>query len=285
MTAPAPARHYSDVNTRYVRPAAVADAFYPARTSHLKRMLDEIITRARRPGEPLPITPKALVVPHAGYIYSGHFAALAYLRLAAARTNITRVVLLGPSHRVPLRGLALPGWTHFQTPLGDVPVDQGCVAVARWIPYLTEQPPVHEFEHSMEVQLPFLQTVLEDFQIVPIAVGEAAPGDVADVLEEFWYGPETLIVVSTDLSHYLPYAAAQRRDEETVRRILALDPAIEHDRACGASPLNGFLVAAKRHGLQPRLLGQGNSGDTAGESDRVVGYAAIAFEEPPSGGR
>lgn len=264
---------------RFVRPPAVAEAFYPARTSNLKRMLAQFLEVAATQVNPEDPAPKAVLVPHAGYVYSGSTAALAYARIAEHRDQINRVVLVGPAHRLAFRGIALPGWTAFSTPLGEVEVHQPSVALARWLPYVVELPEAHKLEHCLEVQLPFLQTVLGDFEIVPLVVGQATATNVAVALEEFWDGPETLVVISSDLSHYLPYSTAQTTDAETVRRILALEPTLEHDRACGATPVNGMIVEARKHGLRPRLLGNCNSGDTAGGKDRVVGYTAISFED------
>lgn len=225
--------------------------------------------------------PKALIVPHAGYIYSGATAALAYAQLASVRSTIRRVVLLGPVHRVPVRGLALAGASAFATPLGDVPVDQAAIALLSSLPQVVVSPAAHALEHSLEVHLPFLQSVLENFSLVPLAVGNATPGEVAQVLEALWGGPETLIVISSDLSHFLPYRTAQALDGETAQRILAMDGPLTHAQACGGTPINGLLLAAQNHHLKPRLLGLCNSGDTAGDRSRVVGYAAFAFSEAP----
>jgi hypothetical protein len=224
-----------------------------------------------------------LLVPHAGYVYSGAIAAAAYAQLAGARGRIRRVVLLGPTHRVALRGLAAPLATAFRTPLGAVPIDGAALAALDDLPQLLRSDAAHAQEHSLEVQLPFLQQVLGDFSLVPLAVGDARPQDVAEVLERLWGGAETLIVISSDLSHYLPYAQARARDRATLARVLQLDPLLSHDEACGATPLAGALLAARRHGLQARLLDLRNSGDTAGDRDRVVGYAAVAFDVPPAG--
>jgi AmmeMemoRadiSam system protein B len=224
--------------------------------------------------------PKVLIVPHAGYIYSGPMAARAYAQLAALRDTVRRVVLLGPVHRVPVRGLALPGSAAFATPLGEIEVDQDAVAVLKPLRQVVVSPAAHALEHSLEVQLPFLQSVLDDFKLLPLAVGDAEPHEVAEVLEALWGGPETLIVISSDLSHYLPYAAARDIDGQTVERILALDGPLSHEQACGGTPINGLLIAARRRHLQPQLLGLCNSGDTAGDRQLVVGYAAITFTEP-----
>lgn len=264
-----------------VREPAVAGAFYPGRAPVLRSMVHTLLTDAA-PGQNTPAgtTPKAIIVPHAGYIYSGATAALAYAELAAARTTIHRVVLLGPVHRVPVRGLALPGVERFATPLGDITLDQAAIARIRHLPQVVESAPAHAHEHALEVQLPFLQAVLDDFTLVPLAVGDASAAEVAQVLELLWGGPETLIVISSDLSHFLPYPAAQQTDRGTAQDILDLNPTITHAQACGGTPVNGLLLAARRHGLQARLLGQCNSGDTtAGDKQRVVGYGAFAFTQ------
>jgi MEMO1 family protein len=216
-------------------------------------------------------------VPHAGYVYSGSTAALAYARLSAVRSTIRRVVLLGPVHRVPVRGLALPGVDRFATPLGEVALDRDAIATIRGLPQVVESPAAHAQEHSLEVQLPFLQAMLDDFSLVPLAVGDATAAEVAQVLEMLWGGPETLIVISSDLSHFMSYDAARKFDQATARDILDLRATVTHAQACGGTPVNGLLLAARNHRLQPHLLGQCNSGDTAGDKQRVVGYAAFAF--------
>src|SRR5690606_8138809 len=202
-------------------------------------------------------------------------AASAYGRIAPARTRIRRVVLLGPVHRVPVRGLALAGVEAFDTPLGRVPVDAEACARLRTLPQVAESPAAHGLEHSLEVHLPFLQRLLEDFSLVPLAVGDASAEEVAQVLDLLWGGDETLIVISSDLSHYLPYAEARSVDAATARRIVALDSAIAHEEACGGTPVNGLTLLAKRRGLRIELVDLRNSGDTAGPRDRVVGYGAF----------
>ncbi|MGA8032550.1 MAG: AmmeMemoRadiSam system protein B, partial [Casimicrobiaceae bacterium] len=221
--------------------------------------------------------PKALIVPHAGYAYSGTTAAAAYARLAPARDEIRRVVLFGPTHRVPVRGLALPSARAFATPLGNVAIDRGAAEAALGLPQVCASDAVHAFEHSLEVQLPFLQGVLGDFEMVPFAVGDATAEEVAEVIEALWGGPETLIVVSSDLSHYHRYADAQAIDRATADAILGLWPSLDHEQACGATPVNGLMLSAREHGLSAELLGLCNSGDTAGDRSRVVGYASFAL--------
>lgn len=260
-----------------VRQAAVAGAFYPGQGPALADNVRALLARAQPDAERHAGLPKALIVPHAGYIYSGATAARAYARLSAGRQTIRRVVLLGPVHRVPVRGLALAGADSFATPLGTIEVDQAAIAAITGLPQVVLSPPAHAMEHSLEVQLPFLQTVLEDFKLVPLAVGDATADEVAEVLERLWGGAETLIVISSDLSHFLPYRSAQAVDRQTVQSILALDARLTHEQACGGTPVNGLLQAARHHHLRPRLLELCNSGDTAGDKNRVVGYAALAF--------
>jgi AmmeMemoRadiSam system protein B len=265
-----------------IRQPAVAGAFYPGQASALTSTVNSLLAAARGdlPANDTLTAPKVLIVPHAGYIYSGAMAARAYALLPGMRETVRRVVLLGPVHRVPVRGLALPGASAFATPLGEIGIDAAAVAALADLPQVVVSPAAHALEHSLEVQLPFLQSVLDDFKLLPLAVGDATPEEVAQVLEALWGGPETLIVISSDLSHYLPYEAARQIDSETVERILALHGPLSHEQACGGAPINGLLRVARRHQLQPQLLGLCNSGDTAGDRQRVVGYTAIAFSEP-----
>jgi AmmeMemoRadiSam system protein B len=258
------------------RRAAVAGLFYPADrerlTAAVERLLHGAGTRAQR-------APKALIAPHAGYVYSGPIAASAYALLASARSTIRRVVLLGPTHRVAVRGLAVPTVRRFATPLGPVELDAAALAALRTHPAVVVSDEAHALEHSLEVHLPFLQTVLDEFRLVPLAVGDAAPESVAEVLDTMWGGPETLIVVSSDLSHYLEYAEAAEIDRATCDAILDLSTHIDHDQACGATPVCGLAVAARRRKLRPELVDLRNSGDTAGDKSRVVGYGAFAYYE------
>ncbi len=245
-----------------VRPAAVAGSFYPADPLELRETVARLLAAAP-PGPP----PKAMIVPHAGYVYSGPVAASAYRRIAGEK--ISRVVLLGPSHFVYLRGVALPAAGAMRTPLGDVAVDD---------PGLRRDARAHASEHSLEVQLPFLQSVLPAFRLVPLAVGDGGPEEIAAALEPLWGGAETLVVVSSDLSHYLPYAEAQRADAASAKEILALGM-LRADDACGAAAVNGLLVEARRRKLRAEVIDLRNSGDTAGDRRRVVGYGAFAFYE------
>jgi len=260
------------------RPAAVAGLFYPGEARALARQVEQLLAGAGAPDDAP--APKMLVVPHAGYVYSGPVAAHAYARLARLRTRVRRVVLLGPVHRVPVRGLALPSVGAFETPLGRVELDRAAIDGLADLPQVVTSDAAHAQEHALEVQLPFLQAVLERFTLVPLAVGAAGTDAVAQVIERLWGGDETLLVISTDLSHYLPYARAQAVDRATAERIVRLDPQLDHDQACGATPLAGALVAARAHGLVPRLLDLRNSGDTAGDRSRVVGYCAVALAAP-----
>lgn len=264
-----------------VRQPAVAGSFYPANATILSGEVSRLLDAARSRAEIVTDSPKVLIVPHAGYIYSGSTAALAYAQLSAVRDSVRRVVLLGPVHRVPVRGLALAGATAFATPLGEIELDADATRLLADLPQVVVSAAAHAREHSMEVQLPFLQTVLGKFKLVPLAVGDATPAEVAEVLETLWGGPETLIVISSDLSHFLPYRDAQAIDQETARRIISLSGPITHDQACGGTPINGLLLAAKKRHLRPHLLGLCNSGDTAGDRGRVVGYAAFAFTQAP----
>ena len=264
-----------------VRHAAVAGSFYPAERAVLARALTTHLTRARADQpEDTGRVPKAVIVPHAGYVYSGPMAARAYARLEPGAGTIERVVLLGPTHRVPVRGLALPGVDLLRTPLGDLEVDAAGCARAAQLPQVVTSATVHELEHSLEVQLPFLSAVLGAVLLVPLAVGSASAQEVAEVIDALWGGPETVVVISSDLSHYLPQEVAVPKDEETLAQILSLDPTIRHDQACGATPLNGMLLAARRRGMRPEALGRCTSADTAGQPDRVVGYCAVALHEP-----
>lgn len=264
----------------HVRPAAVAGLFYPDDPRRLRDQLTEYLSAAAQ--DPA-LRPKALVAPHAGYVYSGPVAARAYALLRPWHAAIRRVVLLGPVHHVWVAGLALPGVDAFVTPLGQVMLDREAMAEVARLPGVEILPAAHAREHSLEVHLPFLQTALADFGLVPLAVGGADAEQVARVLDRLWGGDETLIVVSSDLSHYLPYDLARRIDDATAQAILALDDHLVGEQACGAHPLNGLLRCARRRGLTPHLLDLRNSGDTAGDRQRVVGYGAFAFTEAAHG--
>ena len=267
-----------------VRAPAVAGMFYPGESRELARSVAQMLGTAAHDA-PERAAPKALIAPHAGYIYSGPVAASAYALLAPARSRITRVVLLGPTHRVAVRGLALPGCSAFATPLGTVEIDAAAVEMLRALPQVKESAQAHALEHSLEVHVPFLQTVFEKFTLVPLAVGNASAQEVAGVLEALWGGPETLIVVSSDLSHYLSYGDAQAVDRATAKAILALAADISHEQACGATPVTGLTHVARARRLKPELIDLRNSGDTAGDKVRVVGYGSFAFYEEASDAR
>jgi AmmeMemoRadiSam system protein B len=271
------------MNMSSVRPAAVAGSFYPGDARTLARALDDLLATAPSPAGH--VLPKAVIAPHAGYIYSGLVAARAYAALAQGRGQIRRVILLGPVHRVPVRGLAAPGEqvTAFATPLGNVELDRDALDGIRCMPQVVASDAAHAYEHSLEVHLPFLQRVLGDFKLVPLAVGDASAVEVAEVLDKLWGGAETLIVVSSDLSHFLDYASAREADDGTAKRVLALDATITHEQACGGTPINGLLLAARRRHLSAELLDLRNSGDTTGPRDRVVGYASFAFSAHAAG--
>jgi len=252
--------------------------FYPGDARSLAAEVDDLLGGV---GEASPRLgfPKALIVPHAGYIYSGPVAAHAYAAIAPARGMVKRVVLLGPTHRVAVRGLALPTSDFFDTPLGRIPLDREVFDKTKDLPQVVRSDPAHAMEHSLEVQLPFLQRTLGEFSLVPFAVGMASVQEVAEVLERLWGGPETLIVISTDLSHYHRYDEARRIDGATLERIARFATDIHHEEACGATPLNGFLSVSKRKSLQVRLLAACNSGDTAGGKGQVVGYSSFGVHE------
>ncbi len=261
-----------------VRPAAVAGMFYPGEARALAAEVDDLLGGVEQTAPRLGY-PKALVVPHAGYVYSGGVAARAYDELAAARGSVRRVVLLGPTHRVAVRGLAVPSAQAFATPLGQVRVDRDAIASVRDLPQVVVSDAAHALEHSLEVQLPFLQEMLGDFALAPFAVGTAGVHEVAQVLERLWGGPETLIVISTDMSHYHAYEQARAIDGATIERIAGFATDIDHEEACGATPLNGLLLFSRQKNLLLKLLAACNSGDTAGGKDRVVGYSSFALYE------
>jgi AmmeMemoRadiSam system protein B/AmmeMemoRadiSam system protein A len=268
-----------------IRPAAVAGWFYPGNPRELEASVRRYLAKAvAESATEQGSVPKAIIVPHAGYMYSGPVAATAYARLAPARGTITRVVLLGPCHRVPVRGLALSGADAFATPLGDVPIDRDTCTRLAELRQVEVFDASHAQEHSLEVHLPFLQVVLGRFNLVPLAVGDATEMEVAEVLERAWDGPETLIVISSDLSHYLPYDAARAIDAATAQAIVRLDGgAIGRDQACGRVPVKGLLALARRKGLSVQQVDLRNSGDTAGSRDQVVGYGSwLFFEESPA---
>ncbi len=258
-----------------IREPAVAGSFYPNDPLLLQQQLESYLGAAEAGNA----TPKALIVPHAGYVYSGPTAACAYRQLESAQDIITRVILLGPAHKVGFQGLAVSSAQYFDTPLGLVPIDQDALDAILLLPQVHVLDEAHRQEHSLEVQLPFLQQVLGDqFKLLPLLVGETDNQSVAEVLDILWGGDETLLLISSDLSHYEDYKTAHRLDQATSEAIIQLNPdAIDYHQACGRSPINGLLLAAHRHHLKARVLDLSNSGDTAGSRDRVVGYGAYAF--------
>ncbi len=261
-----------------VRPVTVASLFYPDSPPELRAFISGALSAASAQipsGQP---APKAIIVPHAGYIYSGPTAGFAYATLKMARYN--RVVLLGPAHRVPFYGMALSGDDAFSTPLGEVPLDAVAREALLALPDMAVNNAAHAQEHSLEVQLPFLQSVLDDFLLLPICIGSVQPEAVQSVIETLWHDRGTLFVISSDLSHYHQYAEARVLDQDSIETILQMRAPLNHEQACGATGINALLPLALRFGLRPKLLDYRNSGDTAGDMDRVVGYASIAFFEP-----
>jgi AmmeMemoRadiSam system protein B/AmmeMemoRadiSam system protein A len=261
----------------------VAGLFYPGDESTLARDVRLFLQTAVSPAPTLlpNSSPKAIIVPHAGYVYSGSVAAAAYARIAALKGTISRVVLLGPCHRVAVTGVAIPSAsvTHFATPLGEIALDRTALDALRDLAQIVSSDAAHAQEHSLEVQLPFLQACLGDFQLVPLAVGRAGVDDIAQILDRLWGGPETLIVISSDLSHFHNYVEANQIDRASVAQIASLQPLTSFDQACGALPINGMIDVARRREMTIELLDQRNSGDTAGDKSRVVGYAAFALYE------
>ena len=257
------------------RSAAVAGTFYPDDAGILEATVRRMLAEA---GPGTAGHPKALIAPHAGYVYSGPIAASAYRQLDSVRNRISRVVLLGPAHRVYLHGMALPSVEVFTTPCGEVHLDMDAIECVLELGHTTISDEAHALEHCLEVQLPFLQAVLHEFLLVPIVVGDCAPEHVAAVLESLWGAEETLIVVSSDLSHYHPYEDAREMDARTSAAIVARSTQLTGEQACGAYAINGLMFAARTHDLNVSLLDVRNSGDTAGGQGEVVGYGAYALK-------
>ncbi len=257
-----------------IRNPAVAGTFYPDDPKQLRTMVKDFLSAAAATAS----SPKAINVPHAGYIYSGPIAASAYACVAKAADRIKRVVLLGPSHRMGFDGLAAHSAVAFVTPLGSIPVDRAAIETLLKLPQVHLLDEAHQLEHSLEVHLPFLQEILEDFILIPLAVGDAGPEEVSAVLDNLWGGGETLIVVSSDLSHYNDYETARKFDGKTAKAIEALRADdIKPEDACGYYPIRGLLIEARRHRMSVRVVDLRNSGDTAGPRDQVVGYGAFLF--------
>jgi AmmeMemoRadiSam system protein B/AmmeMemoRadiSam system protein A len=276
-----------------IRPAAVAGQFYPGTAHELTTTVETLLGDAAARIDADAPTPKAVIAPHAGYVYSGAVAASAYARLKPAADTITRIVLIGPCHRVPVRGFAVSSADAFRTPLGDIAVDTDLRARALALDGVAVFDATHAQEHALEVHLPFLQRLFPKAKVLPMVVGDATPDAVAAVLEALWGGPETLIVISSDLSHYLDYDTATAIDRKTCDAIEALDgAAIGRDQACGRVPVKGLLALAKRRGMAVETVDLRNSGDTAGPRGRVVGYGSWVFTEtvaddgtPPAPGK
>jgi hypothetical protein len=266
----------SGIDSTKIRPPAVAGLFYPDDPSQLRNAVSEYL---RQPSARSVVGAKALIVPHAGYIYSGAIAAAAYVQVAHQRREIRRVVLIGPSHYVYLLGMAVPAAEFFQTPLGMVPVALDLKAHLLALGLAIESDAPHANEHSLEVQLPFLQMLFDDFSVLPLALGSESPQAVAASLAEVWGGEETLVLVSSDLSHYLPYEAARELDSRTLAAIMRHDATLTGEQACGYVGINGLSLLARQRGLNISEIAHCNSGDTAGDRTRVVGYGAFALHE------
>jgi len=257
------------------RPPAVAGQFYPAESGRLRKMVRRYIEDA---GAVQGTQPKAIIAPHAGYVYSGPIAGSAYARLADPGGGIRRVILLGPAHWTPVRGLAASSSDAFATPLGLVMVDRIGLSDIVGLPQLTVYDEAHTREHALEVHLPFLQILFDSFEILPLVVGDATANEVVEILDRLWGGPETVVVISSDLSHYHDYKTAKRLDRTTATAIEELQP-LRANQACGLRAINGLLLAARQRGLTAKTVDLRNSGDTAGPRDRVVGYGAFVFQE------
>ena len=257
-----------------IRQPAVAGTFYPDSPGDLNQMISNLLSEA----DVNDLSPKALVVPHAGLIYSGPIAANAYRLLRSMAPAIRRVVLLGPSHRVPFHGMALPDCEAFATPLGQIPLDLDAMAALQSFNQVSVLDQAHKYEHSLEVQCPFLQSCLDEFKLVPIVVGDDSALSVAEVIEQLWGEQETLIIISSDLSHFHSYEEACYRDQQTAKAIEQLSSNLTGGQACGCNPLNGMLKVAQRRGMDVITLDVRNSGDTAGDKSRVVGYGAFVIQ-------
>ena len=267
-----------DLGNSSIRRPAVAGLFYPGDASELREMVSEYLRQgvARASGA---APPKALIVPHAGYIYSGGIAASAYATVAALRQSVRRIVLIGPSHRVYLRGMAVPAATSFATPLGRVEIDRELKAQLLQRDDVIEADAPHAQEHSLEVQLPFLQLMFDDFTLLPVVLGAIAPEHVGAALAQVWGDAATLVLVSSDLSHYHTYQEARQIDAATSAAILRRDTTLAGEQACGAVGINGLLHLAGQRQLAVAEIARCNSGDTAGDRSRVVGYGAFAVHE------
>ncbi len=276
----------SEVNRTETRPPAVAGLFYPADRQELGATVEGLLSEAREARQRAPSRPPfAIVAPHAGFVYSGPTAAQAYQYLARYRSQFQRVLILGPAHRVAFQGLAAPSAAAFRPPLGTVPIDTDAIATLNTLEQVTVRDDAHAGEHCIEVQLPFLQRSLDAFSVIPLIVGGATPGHVADVIRVMTAEPGTLVVISSDLSHYLDHESANQLDQQTLDAILRLDPnGIADAGACGRLPIKGLIEVARTAGLKATLIDYRSSGDTAGFKDREVGYASIWFQDPGTHG-
>jgi len=260
-----------------IRPAAVAGQFYPRSPAELHAFISQAMDNVGQDPQVNFTVPKALIVPHAGYVYSGQTAAYAYAAVKDA--GIKRVVLLGPAHRVAFYGMALPDSEAFATPLGNVLLDTEGMQSIQNFPHVGINDAAHVLEHSLEVQLPFLQSIFEDMALIPLCIGSVAVDFVIRLMERLWDNEDTMFVISSDLSHFHPYEEARKLDRLSIEQILSLQPGLSHEQACGATGINALLSIASKRGMQAQLLDYCNSGDTAGDKGRVVGYASVAFSE------
>lgn len=250
---------------------AVADMFYPADPERLHDWMQQHLVTSADPSHP----PRMLIVPHAGYRFSGDIAAQGYQLLT--KGIFKRVVVLSPAHRVFVQGIAVPTrWDAEATPLGNILLDKPAIESLLALPEVIAATEAHRQEHAIEVQLPFLQHQLGDFKLIPIVVGVSQPESVANALD-LLVDDETLVVVSTDLSHYLSQDIARQQDDDTIRQILQFHENLSGDQACGCYALNGALHWAHQQQLSIQLLAKCTSGDTCSDKSRVVGYAAFAL--------
>ncbi len=266
------------MNPSKIRPAAVAGMFYPDDPEDLRHMVSRFLKDAHHVVDEKPAKPRAIIAPHAGYIYSGPVAASAYSYVESMKDTINNVVLIGPSHRVPLIGLATSNADYFATPLGNIPINRALTESINELPFVTALDQAHAMEHSLEVHLPFLQMTLHEFSLVPIVAGDASPDQVNQLIEVACKADDTLLVISSDLSHYHDYETAKRMDQDTCQAIEALDiRSVDSHHACGYIPVRGLLNYAKQHHLHAITVDCRNSGDTAGPRDQVVGYGSYVF--------
>jgi len=257
-----------------LRTAAVADQFYPADRGQLAAQVTDLLQNSN----PYPIQPKALIVPHAGYVYSGRTAGLAFSLLKSSKNVINKIVILGPCHRVYLKGAAIPRCEFFETPLGNVPLDIDCLAKLSQFPQVSISEEAHILEHSIEVQLPFLQSIFSDFKLIPIVIGDISGQQLTEVINYLWGNEQTLIVVSSDLSHFLDYQSAIALDNQTTKAIESFQPdKISREAACGGEGIKALLNLAQKNHLHVKTLNQCNSADSIGDKNRVVGYGSYAF--------